>query len=54
MVDAAQRSYVRAFDITLLVAATVALMASGLVSWLLRTPASVPVEEPAEVAFEAA
>ena len=54
LVDAAQRSYVRAFDITLLVAATVALMASGLVSWLLRTPASVPVEEPAEVAFEAA
>ncbi len=41
---AARHSYVRAFDATLLLTVAVALLASGLVSWLLRTPRTRPAE----------
>jgi EmrB/QacA subfamily drug resistance transporter len=53
LATAARQSYVHAFDLTLTVTVAVALLASGLVAWLLR-PA--PVEEAEEVpaAFEAA
>jgi EmrB/QacA subfamily drug resistance transporter len=53
LADLARHAYVHAFDITLVIAAGVALAASVLVSRLLRpTPAAVVVEEP--VALEAA
>jgi EmrB/QacA subfamily drug resistance transporter len=48
----ARQAYVHAFDITMLVAVGVALLASVLVSWVLRPPSTVAVEE--SVAFEAA
>jgi EmrB/QacA subfamily drug resistance transporter len=51
---AARRSYVHAFDLTLVVTVAVAVLASGIVSWLLR-PVPVAVVEDQEVAaFEAA
>ena len=49
---AARQAYVHAFDITLLVAVGVALLASALVSWVLRPPSTIAVEE--SVALEAA
>jgi hypothetical protein len=53
---AARQSYVHAFDLTLVVSMAVALMASGLVAWLLRpVPVESTEEDEAEVvAFEAA
>jgi EmrB/QacA subfamily drug resistance transporter len=44
LASAARDAYVQGFDTTLVVAAVVALLASGLVAWLLRPNASVPVE----------
>jgi len=52
LAHAARQAYVHAFDITMLVAVGVALLASALVSWVLRPPSTVAVEEP--IAFEAA
>ncbi len=43
-----------AFDTTLVVAAVVAVIASGLVAWLLRAKATAVVEEEAALALEAA
>src|SRR5947207_60691 len=50
LAHAARQAYVHAFDITMLVAVGVALLASGLVSWVLRPSSTVAVEE--SVAFE--
>ena len=49
---AARQAYVHAFDITLLVAVGVALLASALVAWVLRPSPTVAVDE--SVALEAA
>jgi hypothetical protein len=43
---AARTSYVDAFDLTLLAATVVVVVASGLVSWLLRPNATAPVDDP--------
>ena len=51
LAHAARQAYAHAFDITLLVTVGVALLASALVSWVLRPPTAA-VEEP--VALEAA
>ncbi len=48
LADAARQSYVHAFDLTIMVTAVVALLASGLVSWLLR-PVARPVTAGATV-----
>ena len=45
---AARTSYVDAFDATLLIATVVAIVAAGLVSFLLRPNATVPADEPVE------
>jgi EmrB/QacA subfamily drug resistance transporter len=45
---AARNSYVDAFDATLLIATVVAIVAAGLVSFLLRPNATVPAEDPAD------
>jgi len=42
--DAAREAYVHAFDTTLVVAAVVAVIASGLVAWLLRAKATAVVD----------
>jgi EmrB/QacA subfamily drug resistance transporter len=55
LVSAARESYVHAFDLTIAVTTVVALMASGLVWWLLRpTPAEVTETAEASMALEAA
>jgi hypothetical protein len=53
LVDAARSAYVHAFDTTLLIAMTVALLAAGFISWVLRPAATEAVEE-AAVELEAA
>jgi fucose permease len=51
---AARASYVHAFDLTLVVAVAVAMLASGLVAWLLRPGLTVEPEVDEAVAYEAA
>ena len=51
--DAARHAYVQGFDTTLLVAATVAVLASGLIAWLLRPNVPATAEQ-AVVELEAA
>src|SRR5262249_50725247 len=53
LADAARHAYVQSFDVTLLIAASVAVLASGLITWLLRPNVPVEVEERA-VELEAA
>jgi MFS family permease len=55
LVTAARHSYVHAFDATMFLSVGLALLASGLVSWLLR-PARVPAEQrvPTQLEAEAA
>jgi hypothetical protein len=51
---AARQSYVHAFDLTLVVAVVVAMLASGLVAWLLRPGLTVEFEDEPAVAYEPA
>jgi EmrB/QacA subfamily drug resistance transporter len=51
---AARRAYVHAFDTTLVVTVVVALLASGLVAWLLRPPSAQEPEHEDALAMEAA
>ncbi|MDQ1520805.1 MAG: hypothetical protein QOI55_1878, partial [Actinomycetota bacterium] len=53
LTDAAREAYVHAFDATLVIAATVAVLAAGLIAWLLRPAAAEPVEL-TEIELEAA
>ena len=52
--NAARDAYVHGFDTTLLIAAAVALAASGLIAWLLRPDAAVAVVATEDVELEAA
>jgi EmrB/QacA subfamily drug resistance transporter len=55
LADAARHAYVQAFDVTLLIAAAVALTASGIVAWVLRpAPAAAEEREAAVEVVEAA
>jgi EmrB/QacA subfamily drug resistance transporter len=51
---AARQSYVHAFDLTLIVTVAVAVLASGIVAWLLRPAPVIAVEEREAAVFEAA
>jgi EmrB/QacA subfamily drug resistance transporter len=44
LATAARQSYVHAFDMTLVITVVVAILASGLVAWLLRSPTTQEVE----------
>jgi DHA2 family multidrug resistance protein-like MFS transporter len=50
---AAQHAYVQGFETALVIAAAAAVLASGLIAWLLRPNVEVPVEERA-IELEAA
>jgi len=54
LVDTARHAYVHAFSMTLLVMVGVALLASAVVSWLLRPLPVAVAEEDEEAALEAA
>jgi EmrB/QacA subfamily drug resistance transporter len=54
LATAARQSYVHAFDLTLVVTVAVALVASGLVSWLLRPAAPAQEQTDEALALEAA
>ncbi len=53
LLTAARQSYVHAFDLTIAVTVVVALLASALVSWLLRPVPAADTDQP-DVAWEAA
>jgi EmrB/QacA subfamily drug resistance transporter len=54
LAKAARQSYVRAFDLTLILTVAVAVLASGTVAWLLRPAPAAEAEEEEAAAFEAA
>ena len=54
LANAARHAYVHAFDLSLLIAVVVALVAASLISWLLRPAATVAAEEHDAVVLEAA
>jgi EmrB/QacA subfamily drug resistance transporter len=54
LASTARDAYVHGFDTTLMIAAGVALLASGLIAWLLRPNAPVTVEAQDGVEYEAA
>jgi EmrB/QacA subfamily drug resistance transporter len=54
LANAARHAYVHAFDLSLLIAVVVALVAASLISWLLRPAATVTAEERDAIVLEAA